>query len=55
VHLTNFVIDSSVKKNALSCGGFASVDMRHDPDVTDLGEVDCSIYSHVLSAPYYQR
>ena len=37
MNLTDFVVNASVKKDALSCGGFARVDMRHDSDISDLG------------------
>ncbi|CAB4537067.1 unannotated protein [freshwater metagenome] len=40
VNFTDLVVDTGVKKNALSRGGFARVDMRHDPDVANHGEVD---------------
>jgi hypothetical protein len=39
VHFTDLVIDTGVKKDALSCRGFTRVNVRHDPDVADLGEV----------------
>ena len=37
--LTDLVVDSGVEQDALGGRGFARVDMRHDPDVADLGEV----------------
>jgi hypothetical protein len=37
--LTDLVVDAGVKQDALGRRGFARVDMRHDPDVADLGEV----------------
>ena len=40
---TDFVVDAGVKQDALSRRSFARVDMRHDPNVADLGEVeDCT-------------
>src|SRR5206468_3512832 len=37
--LTELVVDSGVEQDALGGRRFARVDMRHDPDVSDLGEV----------------
>jgi hypothetical protein len=37
MNLTDFVVNTSVKKDALGGRGFARVDMSHDPDVADLG------------------
>src|SRR3954451_1659534 len=37
--LTDLVVDAGVEQDALGGRGFARVDMRHDPDVADLGEV----------------
>ncbi len=39
VDLTDLVVDAGVVEDALGRGGLARVDMRHDPDVADLGEV----------------
>src|SRR5216683_3344495 len=39
VDLTDLVVDAGVEQNSFGCGGFARVDMRHDPDVADLGEL----------------
>jgi hypothetical protein len=39
MNLTDLVVDTGVKQDALGRRGFARVDMRHDPDVADLGEV----------------
>ncbi|CAB4345073.1 unannotated protein [freshwater metagenome] len=36
VHFTDFVVDAGIEKNALGRGGFARVDVSHDPDVSDL-------------------
>ena len=42
MNFTDFVVDTGVKKNPLGGCGFARVDMRHDPNVADLGKVeDC--------------
>ncbi len=38
VDLADLVIDTGVEQNPLGGRGFARVDMRHDPDVADLGE-----------------
>src|SRR5947209_1945553 len=37
--LTDLVVDAGVEQDALGGRSFARVDMRHDPDVADLGEV----------------
>jgi hypothetical protein len=37
--LTDLVVDAGVEQDAFGRSGFARVDMRHDPDVSDLGEV----------------
>jgi hypothetical protein len=37
---TDLVIDAGVEKDSLSCRGFTRVDMSHDPDVPDLGEIN---------------
>jgi len=39
MHLTDLVADPGVEQDALGGRRFARVDMRHDPDVADLGEV----------------
>ena len=40
VDLTDLVVDAGVEQDPLGRRGLARVDMRHDPDVADLGEVD---------------
>jgi hypothetical protein len=40
VDLADLVVDAGVEQNPLGGRGFARIDMRHDPDVADLGEVD---------------
>ena len=40
VDLTDLVVDAGVEQDPLGRGGLARVDVRHDPDVADLGEVD---------------
>jgi hypothetical protein len=37
VHFTNLVIDTGVKKDALSGCSFARVDVSHDSNVANLG------------------
>jgi hypothetical protein len=39
VNFTDFVVDTGVKKDALSRGGLTRVDVRHNPDVSGQGEV----------------
>ena len=40
VDLTDLVVDAGVVEDPLGRRGLARVDVRHDPDVADLGEVD---------------
>jgi hypothetical protein len=40
VDLTDLVVDAGVEEDPLGRRGLARVDVRHDPDVADLGEVD---------------
>ena len=47
VDFTDLVVDAGVEEDALGRGGFARVDMRHDPDVAGLGEL--GVVSHVPS------
>src|SRR5690606_12101841 len=42
VGLAELVVDTGVKEDALCRRGLARVDVRHDPDVADLGEVKSS-------------
>ncbi len=39
VDLTDLVVDAGVEQDPLGRRGLARVDVRHDPDVSDLGEV----------------
>ena len=39
MNFADLVIDTGVEKDALSRRGFTRVDMSHDPDVPDFGEV----------------
>jgi len=47
VNFTDLVIDTGVEKDALSSRGFTRVDVRHDSDIANLGEVDCCISGHL--------
>ena len=47
MNFTDLVVDTGVEKDALSSRGFTRVDVRHDSDVANLGEVDCCIYGHL--------
>src|SRR5213078_2819327 len=49
--LTDLVIDTGVEQDPLGRGGFARVDMRHDPDVPDTGEVRDGLGGHYCD-PY---
>jgi hypothetical protein len=33
VHLAHFVGFARIEQNSFGCGGFAGVNMRHDPDI----------------------
>jgi len=44
--LTDLVVDAGVKENPLGRRRLASVDMRHDPDVADLGEINSRLGGH---------
>src|SRR5215471_17022549 len=44
---TDLVVDAGVEQDALGSRSLARVDMRHDPDVADLGEVYCGLGGHV--------
>ena len=46
VDLTDLVVDAGVEEDALGGRGLARVDMRHDPDVADLGEVELGRGGH---------
>src|ERR1035438_4596372 len=46
MNLTDLVVNAGVEQNPLGCGGFARVDMRHDPDVADLGELYGGLGGH---------
>jgi hypothetical protein len=39
VHFTDLVVNPGVEQDPLGGSGFARVDVRHDPDVADPGEV----------------
>src|SRR5580658_2105581 len=44
--LTELVVDAGVEQDPLGCRRFARVDLRHDPDVADLGEVYSGLGGH---------
>ena len=44
--LTDLVVDAGVEQNSLGGGRLARVDMRHDPDVADLGEFHGGLSGH---------
>ena len=39
MNLTDLVVNAGVEQDALSRGGLARVNMRHDPNVADLSKV----------------
>src|SRR5664280_1136414 len=46
VHLADLVVDAGVEQDPLGRRRFARVDVGHDPDVADLGEVDRLLMCH---------
>src|SRR5829696_2969435 len=50
VHFTDLVVDAGVEQNALSRGRLARVDVGHDPDVADLGQVSLDVDSHGVAS-----
>jgi hypothetical protein len=40
MNLTDLVVNTGIKKNPLSRRRLTRVDMRHDPNIADLGEID---------------
>jgi hypothetical protein len=47
VHFTDLVVDTGVEEDALGRRGLARVNVGHDPDVADLGQVSLNIDSHM--------
>jgi hypothetical protein len=47
MNLTDLVVDTGVEENPLSRRRLARVDMRHDPDVADLGEIYARLGGHL--------
>jgi hypothetical protein len=37
MNFTDLVVNSSIEKDALGCGGFTRVNVRHDSDIANLG------------------
>ena len=46
VDLTDLVVDAGVEQDPLGGRGLARVDMGHDPDVADLGQIECGLGRH---------
>jgi hypothetical protein len=46
VHLTDLVADTGVEEDAFGCCRLAGIDVRHDADVADLGEVGEHVLCH---------
>jgi len=46
VDLTDLVVDARVEQDPLGGRGLARVDVRHDPDVADLGEIEARLGRH---------
>jgi hypothetical protein len=46
VDLADLVGDAGVEQDALGGGGLAGVDVRHDADVADLGQVGGDVDGH---------
>jgi hypothetical protein len=51
VDLADLVGDAGVEQDALGGGGLAGVDVRHDADVADLGQVGGDVDGHFGSVP----
>ena len=49
VDLADLVVDPGVEEDALGRRGLAGVDVRHDADVADLGQVRQDVECHSLS------
>ena len=47
VDLADLVVDSGIEKNPLGGCGFARVDMSHDPNVADLGQIEAGGGGHL--------
>ena len=52
VDLTDLVVDAGVEEDPLGRRRLARVDVRHDPDVSDLGEVCGGLGGHVKRPSY---
>src|SRR5918997_785930 len=46
MYLTDLVVDPGVEQDPLGGGGLARVDVRHDPDIADPGEVSQHFTCH---------
>jgi hypothetical protein len=46
MNLAQLVVDPRVEQDPLGGRGLARVDMRHDPDVADLGEFHGGLSGH---------
>ena len=53
--LTDLVVDAGVEQDPLGGRGLARVDVRHDPDVSDLGEVYGGLSGHFGVSPSVRR
>ena len=51
VDLTDLVGDAGVEEDPLGGGGLAGVDVRHDADVADLGQVGGDVDGHFSVIP----
>jgi hypothetical protein len=47
VYFTDLVVDSGVKEDAFGRRGLARVNVGHDPDIPDLGQVSLNVDSHM--------
>jgi hypothetical protein len=46
VHLTDLVVDAGVKEDALGRRGLARINVGHNPDIADLGQISLDVDSH---------
>src|SRR5437762_2672952 len=53
--LTDLVVDAGVVQDALGGGGLARVDMGHDPDVADPGQLYGGLGGHCLASSFSRR
>ena len=48
MNLTDLVVDTGVEQDSLGGRGLARVDVGHDPDVPDLGQIEARLGRHAI-------